>query len=171
VSTVDLTIRFDAAIYQILVGDAEAALRTLESLDVAQFAYAGGDHHDYRALTHLALGQQEQAIEHLRAYAALAATGLRPRQSNDSVFVLAALAHTEGDDDRARALILDMGMGQTCATVAYSRELAEGLGVGDEFRARELLVTLPEGRAEHGVLGSTTSARTLRGELERRGWS
>ena len=132
VSTFDLTIRFDAAIYQILVGEAEAALRTLESLDLAHFAYAYGDHHDYRALAYLALGDQERAIEHLRANAALAATGLRPRQSNDSVLVLAALAHTEGDDDRARALLLEMGMGQTCATVAYSREFAERLGVGDE---------------------------------------
>jgi hypothetical protein len=171
VSTFDLTIRFDAAIYQILVGEPEAALRTLESLDLAQFAYAYGDHHDYRALAHLALGEHERAIEHLRAHAALAATGLRPRQSNDSVLILAALAHTEGDDDRARELLLDMGMGQTCATVAYSRELAERLGVGDEFRAREVFVTTPEARVVHGVLGSTTAARTLRNELARRGWS
>ena len=171
VSTFDLTLRFDAALYQILVGEPEAALRTLESLDLAQFAYAYGDHHDYRALAHLALGEHERAIEHLRANAALAATGLRPRQSNDSVLVLAALAHTEGDDDRARELLLDMGMGQTCATVAYSRELAERLGVGDEFRNREWFVTTPEGRAEHGVLGSTSAARTLRNELGRRGWS
>jgi predicted ATPase len=171
VSTFDLTIRFDAAIYQILVGEPEAALRTLESLDLAQFAYAYGDHHDYRALAHLALGEHERAIEHLRAHAALAATGLRPRQSNDSVLILAALAHTEGDDDRARELLLDMGMGQTCATVAYSRELAERLAVGDEFRAREVFVTTPEALAEHGVLGSTTAARTLRNELARRGWS
>jgi hypothetical protein len=170
VSAIDLTIRFDAAIYQILLGEAEAALRTLESLDLAQFAYAYGDHHDYRALAYLALGEHERAIEHLRANAARAATGLRPRESNDSVLVLAALAHAEGDDDRARALLLDMGMGQTCATVAYSRDLAERLGVGDEFRARELFVATPEARAEHGALGTLTAARALRNELARRGW-
>jgi len=64
-----------------------------------------------------------------------------------------------------------MGLGATCATVAYSRELAERLGAGDEFRAREVFITTPEARAVHGVLGSTTAARTLRNELARRGWS
>jgi hypothetical protein len=87
------------------------------------------------------------------------------------IYRLVARYRAEGDDDRARSLLLNMGIGQTCAMVAYSRELAERLGVGDEFRAREGFVTTPEARAEHGALGTTTAARTLRTELARRGWS
>jgi hypothetical protein len=77
VSMIDLTIRFDAVIYQILVGEPEAALHTLEPLDLSQFVHAYGEHDDYWALTYLAIGDQERASE--RAPARLRrARGNRP---------------------------------------------------------------------------------------------
>ena len=97
--------------------------------------------------------------------------GTRIRQSNDCVLLLADLAHTEGDDDRARSLLLSMGLAQSCGTVAFARDLAVRLGIEDEYRVHEIDAMNPDSNTALGVLGSETAGATLRSELARRGWT
>ena len=84
------------------------------------------------------------------------------------MLLLAALAHAEDDDDTARSLLVTLGLGLSCGTVAFARELAVRLGISDEYRAHEHDTMNPLTTLGH--LGSTNAAATLRKELTRRGW-
>ena len=159
----------DAAVYEILTGKPDTALATLATMDRTRFAYHYGEPDEIKALAYLALGQLDTAIEHLRAHAAGAMTGKRPRQANDSVLLLATLAHTEGDDDEARALLVNTGIAQSVGTVAFARDLAVRLGIADQYQAHETDAMNPE--SSLGPLGATNAANMLRNELARRGWT
>ena len=158
----------DFAVFEILSGEPETALLSLAALDRARYAYENGEPDEIRALAHLALGDVATAVEHIRLHAARALTGTRIRERNDGVLLLAALAHTEGDDDTARALLLNTGLALTCGTVAFARELAVRLGIAEEYRAHEIDAMNPF--TTLGPLGTTNATATLRRELARRGW-
>lgn len=90
------------------------------------------------------------------------------REACDSVLLLAALAHTEGDDDTARRLLTGMGLGRQPATIGYSLHLAKLLGVEDP---RTRVSSQVDPTNSDGVLDAKLGLRTLRAELARRGWT
>ena len=94
-----------------------------------------------------------------------------PLDTTDCVLLLAAHAHAEGDDDRARSLLLSMGLAQSCGTVAFARDFAVRLGIEDQYRAHEIDAMNPDSKTALGVLGSESAGATLRNELARRGWT
>ena len=80
-----------------------------------------------------------------------------PGQTSDSVVVLAALSSAEGDVDRARILLAQMGAGREPGLIAYSRHLAALLGVEPEHieQQRHALTygpRIPRESTAHGAL-------------------
>jgi hypothetical protein len=71
---------------------------------VAWFDFVGANTDDIQELANVALGDVAQAESCVRAHAARALTGRLIGEVCDSAVLLAALAHTEGGDDIARAL-------------------------------------------------------------------
>ena len=107
-----------------------------------------------RALAHLELGNIDAAMPYLRSHVANGRTGRFPGQANDSVLLLAAHARAEGDDPRARELLLSSWFCRTDATIIYSHELARRLDVVEEHercqrRARHFRITQPGGYQRH----------------------
>jgi len=107
-----------------------------------------------RTLIRLEQGDIEAAKPDLRVQCQRGLSGRFEGECCDSVLLLATLAHAEGDDDRARALLTSMGQGRLPATVAFARHLGARLDVAPA----------PETSIDD-ALG------TLRTEMNRRGWS
>jgi hypothetical protein len=137
---------------------------------VDQFDFVGADSDDIRALAHLSLGHRDLAAEHIHAHAARAITGRLVSEACDSALLLAALAHVEGDDDIARGLLLEMGMGQEPAAIIYSNHLASLLGISDEHADRQLVAASYFLTSPEGPSGSQAAMAAVRAELARRGW-
>ena len=157
-----------AAVCQIILGIPAQAVDTLAELG----AYGSilNDGTDVRALAHLELGNTDAAMQYLRSHVANGRTGRFPGQANDSVLLLAALAHAEGDDPRARELLLNSWFCRTDATIIYSHELARRLDVVDEHeRCQRRAVTFGS-RSPEGINGMHLAMAALKSELTRRGW-
>jgi hypothetical protein len=157
-----------AAVCQILTGRPTEALHTIEWVE--QFDFVGSHTDDVRALSHLALSDHPQAEHHVRVHAARALTGRLIGEACDSALLLAALAHAEGDDDVARQLLLDMGMGQEPATIVYSAHLASQLDAADQHAKRQRLAFGYHTTSPEGPSGSRVAMAAVRRELHRRGW-
>jgi predicted ATPase len=157
-----------AAAYHILLGQPAAGLERLTPLSDVGYAY--GALHEIVALAHFASNDIDAARHDVRVHATEAATGRLSRQCNDAVMLLAELALAEGEPEAAVRLIADMGFGRSPGTIAYANDLAQRLGIADEFATRQQTLRDPGRLAEHGVLGSLTAMRALRAELARRGW-
>ncbi|HEY5664332.1 MAG TPA: adenylate/guanylate cyclase domain-containing protein [Ilumatobacter sp.] len=154
------------AMAQILLGRPGDALPTLELIG-ANPVFGSGI--DVRAIAHLELGEFDSAREPIRGYAVEAATGRVRSVPGDALLLLAALAHCEHDDDRARLLLLDMGQSRHDATAAYGVYLARQLGIFTEY-----MHAVTEGAApdpDYGMLGERRALFALRAELSRRGWA
>ena len=123
-----------------------------------------------RALAHLELGNIDAAMPYLRSHVANGRTGRFPGQANDSVLLLAAHARAEGDDPRARELLLSSWFCRTDATIIYSHELARRLDMVEEHeRCQRRAVTFGS-RSPEGINGMHLAMAALRSELARRGW-
>ena len=82
----------------------------------------------------------------------------------DALVLLAELARSEGDVDRAIDLIRSTGAGRTPMSILVGQQTAQRLGVIDEFQADFL---------EHmkdAAWATERPKRALRAELQRRGW-
>jgi hypothetical protein len=110
---------------QILLGMPIEALDTVAELD--DYGLAVYDGSDIRALAHLDRGDVDAAVPHLRTHCERGRTGRYPGQANDSVMLLAAMAHAEGDTSRARSLLTAARNLSTDASVVYGRDLARRL--------------------------------------------
>ena len=97
------------AVCQILLGDPIAAIDTATWL--IDFDRSTFNIDDIRALALLAQGRLSEAMPVIHAHATRGLTGRMPGHFCDSALLLAALSHAEGDDDRARDLLRDMGAG------------------------------------------------------------
>ena len=120
---------------------------------------------DVRALAHLALGDIGPATEHIRQHAKRAATGRYPRESNEAMMLLAALAQHIGDDDAARQFMLNAGTGRSPATSGFARHLARQLGIADEYAADAQALQQPGN--PHSALSATRSLNAMRAKLTR----
>jgi predicted ATPase len=158
-----------AAVCQILLGDPAAALDTAAWL--ADFDASTFDIEDIRALALLAQGRPDDARSAIAAHATRGLSGRMLGQFCDSVLLLAALAHAEGDDDRARHLLLNMGAGLEPGIIIYSRHLAAELGAGGEHAARQRAALTYADDSPEGYNGTRTAATAVRAELTRRGWT
>ena len=118
------------------------------------------------ALIYVTLGDLEQAQIAVKAHARIAVTGRVLNQANDSLLVLAALAHAEGDTTTASDLLLAVGQHRHAQLTAYARHLAQRFGVGQEFKAR-IPARDPDRRAT-ASREATASIETLRQEIARR---
>jgi predicted ATPase len=167
-TTTPMTVGPQAAAYHILLGEPTAGLERLAPLSGVGYAY--GALHEIDALAHFASGDIDTARHHVRIHATEAATGRLSRQCNDAVMLLAELALVEGDRVRAVSLLADMGIGRSPGTIVYAGDLAQRLGISDEYAIRRQTFNDPDRLAEHGPLGSHTAMRALHAELTRRGW-
>ena len=157
----------DAAIAEVLLGQPETALATVAQL--GEFDFPAMDGSVVRALAHLSVGDRTAAIPVVQHVAARAATGTWPAESNEAMLLLAALAHHDGDDDKARHLLRDGGDGRTPGSRGFARHLARQLDIFDTYTAEVSSLYQPDN--PHGPMGGTRSLHALRTELTRRGWA
>jgi predicted ATPase/class 3 adenylate cyclase len=152
----------------VLIGEPTQALEVVSRRDEYALDYQDGS--EIRALAYLALGEMDQARGLVKAHGRRAATGRDIAESDDSLVLLAALAHAEGDDQIARDLLSSMGLERQPATIAFAGDLANRLGMLDELQEqrRRMRVLLTE---DHRIAASQRSLAALRAELARRGWS
>ena len=152
----------------VLIGEPTRALEVVSRRDEYALDYYDGS--EIRALAHLALGEMDQARGSVKAHARRAATGRDIAESDDSLVLLAALAHAEGDDQIARDLVSSMGLERQPATIAFAGDLANRLGMLDELQEqrRRMRMLLTE---DQRIVASQRSLAALRAELARRGWS
>ncbi len=149
-----------AAMSEVLLGQPKAALLTVAQLDRLDLPFVDGT--EVRALAHLALGDTETATTFVRRHAKRASLGFLRGESNDTMMLLAALAHHQGDDPSSRRFLLDAFGGRSPGTIAYGRHLARQLGIFDVYMGR---VEDPD-----DSYGATRSLNAVRAELVRRGW-
>jgi hypothetical protein len=156
------------AMCYVLIGEPERALDIVSRRDAYALDYYDGS--EIRAVAHLALGEKDQARGSIKAHARRAATGRDIAESDDSLVLLAALAHDEGDDQIARDLLTSMGLERQPATIAFAGDLANQLDILDELhdQRRRVRTLLTE---DHRIVASQRSLAALRTELARRGWS
>lgn len=117
-----------------------------------------------RALVSLATDDLVVAQAAVRDQALDAVSGRVELVDGDALGLLAELARREGDDDRARELIMHTGPGRSPATVGFLRFVANRLGVDGELHAAYCSNLLDH---EWMVRRPRTA---LRRELERRAW-
>lgn len=161
---IDMTV--NAAMAEVLLGRPGAALAIVAKLHDYDLPFMDGT--DVRALAYLVLGDITTATEQIRKHAKRAATGRYPRESNDAMLLLAALAQHVGDGDAARQFMLTAGPGRSPATNGFAPHLAAQLDIADEYAA-DTNVLLQPGNS-YGPMGATRSLNALRAELTRRGW-
>ena len=158
----------EAAMCLLLLGEPKKALARVARLE--GLAYALGGNQIFVALARLELGDVEAARKLIHDHAVEAATGRLSNKCSEALVMLAKLAHAEGDDATATALLSKFGVGRLPSTTQYARYLARRLGVGDQLAQNEQKVYTPQSVAEHGVLGIRRAMTALRVELTRRGW-
>ena len=168
-SMTDTTPRQTEAFCHLLLGNADKTFTLIDWVD--SYPNLFGRLREVRALAHLALGQVETATVHIREQCAEAITGRVPGACNDSVLILAALAHSESNHDKAVELLMHTGLGRSPGSTAYARELARRLGIREADTAFEREWRSEEGQRIHGPMGMSTAMQTLRAELTRRGWN
>ena len=90
-------------------------------------------------------------------------------ESDDSLVLLAALAHRQGADDLARGLLGSVGVERQPATIAYATDLATRLGVLEDLQERRRQVVV---RMQGPAFAASwdRSLAAVRAELDRRGW-
>ncbi len=157
-----------AGVCQIILGMPTQALETVAELDAYGLAFYDGA--EVRTLAHLELGDIDAATHHLRIHAARGRTGRYSGEANDSVLLLARLAHAEGDVSRARELLLQSWFCRTDATIIFSHELARRLEVTDEHERYQRQAVMFGSRGPEGINGMHLAMAALRAELIRRGW-
>lgn len=151
----------------VLIGEPARALDIVSRRDAYALDYYDGS--EIRALARLALGEMDQARGLVKAHGRRAATGRDIAESDDSLVLLAALAHAEGDDQIARDLLSSMGLERQPATIAFAGDLANRLGMLDELQElrQQTRALLTE---DQRIIASQRSLAALRAELARRGW-
>ena len=166
-SRAESTLRL-AGVCQIILGMPTQALETVAELDAYGLAFFDGA--EVRTLAHLELGDVGAAMHQLRIQVARGRTGRFPGEANDSVLLLARLAHAEGDIARARELLLQSWFCRTDATIIFSHELARRLEVSDEHERCQRQAVMFGSRGPEGINGMHLAMAALRAELTRRGW-
>ena len=154
---------------QILLGEPAKALETISTLDEFDLTFLNND--EIRALAYLKMDEVVQAERIIRSHALRAATGRISGEACDSALLLAGLAHAEGDDVTAVALLLHMGIGHRPATRMFSSHLAARLGVTAEHDEGQRRAFGYDLHSEPGPLGAHLAMTALRQELIRRGWN
>jgi predicted ATPase/class 3 adenylate cyclase len=150
-----------AALCAVMLGEPEGALELADRFSQAAPAVGTGD--EIRALVHLSLGDLEAATGAAKAHAQIAVSGRITQQATESLLVLAALAAAKGDRSAAERLLLSMGTCRMIELIAYSRHLADQLGIRSEFETTQIA-----NRTKSP--SSADDTETLRQEMARLGW-
>ena len=146
---------------RLMLGDPHGALEA--AIRYGLTAPIMGTAEEITAIAYAELGHLEQAAMACRAHARIAVTGRVLNQVNDCLLALASLANAEGDRQTALELLLTMGSCRQSPLIAYSRHLAQRLGIAAELEAVQApLRTEPRDPA--------TDMGTLRNEIVRRQW-
>ncbi|MCU0939538.1 MAG: hypothetical protein MUC86_10435 [Burkholderiaceae bacterium] len=159
----------EAAMCLLLLGEPNKAPARVARID--GLAYSFGGHHAVTALAHLALGSVEVATRHIRDHALEGASGKASRQCNDSLLLLAQLAHAEGDCTTAVDRLSKVGRCRSPSTIQCARVPARKLGVAEQHARNELECMTAQSAAEHGPLGVRRAMAALHEEIGRRGWA
>ncbi len=149
------------AICSVMLEQPDGALELADRYSRAAPSVGTGD--EIRALVHIALGDLDAATRDAKAHASVAVTGRVTQQATDSLLVLAALAHAQGDRVAAKRLLLGMGTCRSAELIAYSKHLAGQLGLRADFEASQVSNRT---RSQGGV----DDTETLRQEMTRRDW-
>ena len=158
-----------ASACSVIFGEPGLAISTVDRFRVSASNDTFGD--DIRAFAYLALNELEPARELIRRHAKRGIEGRTSREANDSVLLLGALAHAEGDHDIAESLIMQTGFCRHIATTLLGRDLAARMGVSGEHATSQARAHSFSSADEQGVLGMTMAMNALRAELARRDWS
>ncbi len=124
------------AVCQILNGQPAAALDTITLLERHNISWRRGD--DLRALAHLALGDVDQAMHHLRLITEHGLTGRIWGEASNCLIVHAFVRAAANEDDRARDLIAHITAPAGTVGSIYASHAARQLGITEEFRQRTL---------------------------------
>jgi hypothetical protein len=159
-----------AAICQILLGNPAGATRPITWLEeLAPAVFKTEDIQAYALLAQDRCANAEPLVRD-QAKEGLSGRGRLPGQVSDSVVLLAALAHAEGDNDVAANLLRQMGAGLEPAAMLMSRHLAEQLGFGVEQAELQERAQGYKANDPQGLKGTRMAADAVRAELTRRGW-
>ncbi len=164
-----------AAICQILLGNPDGAIDTMSWLEeLAPGVFKTDDIRAYALLAQDRIADAEPVVRgQAKGGLSSGLPGPVPIATGvcDSVVLLAALAHAEGDDSEAANLLRQMGAGLEPGVILMSRHLAEQLGFAYEHadlqqqRALTYSATDPQ-----GFNGTRIAADAVRAELTRRSW-
>lgn len=157
------------AVQQILSGDPGAAIETVETYARLTSQATFGD--GILVFAQLARSEVGLARDLTRRHARRGAEGMLSRECNDSVVLLAALAHAEGDIDVAKHLLVRAGVCRQLAVELLGSDLASRMGFAKENLEAQRTARLYSRDDEAGVLGVRLAMSTLRNELARRGWA
>ncbi len=142
---------------QVLTGDPEAAL---ESLDTADWSASIWDSSAIvRALALIDLGRSAEAADLVVGFGYDALRGRLARMSNDAMVGLAALAINQGDIEHGWKLLQQAASPRTPFTIGLAEGLADRIGRGDAMRHMHRLRDRP--------LAELDASEALRAELTR----
>lgn len=155
------------ALCQILNGQPAAALDTIALLESHRISWRRGD--DLLALAHLALGDREQAMHHVRLLTMSSLTGRIWGEAANTLVVHGFVHAAERNPDQARGLFEQITAPTGTIGIIYATHLARELGIADLLTQR-ILRHVGSGMDEQLARAATTSA-ALRTEATNRGWS
>jgi predicted ATPase len=159
-----------AAICQILLGNPAGVTGPISWLE--ELAPGVFKTEDIQAYALIAQGHLVDAEPLVRDQAkeGLSGRGRLPGQVSDSVVLLAAFAHAEGDNNVAADLLRQMGAGLEPAAMLMSHRLAERIGFGVEHADLQEHAQGYKANDPQGLKGTRMAADAVRAELTRRGW-
>lgn len=142
---------------QILDGDPEAAIVTLDSVDWSRSIWDSSP--IVRALAQLELDRADDAAQLIIPFGHRALRGRLNRMSNDALVGLAALALRRGEPERAWSLLVQAVPPRSPATMGLAEGLADRLAMGAELRALH--------RERSTPLALLDASAAVNGELQR----
>lgn len=142
---------------QILTGDPEEALRTLDSADWSLSVWDSSA--ILRAIALIDVGRSTEAADLVVGFGYDALRGRVARMSNDAVVGLAALAINQGDVEHGWKLLQQAASPRSPVTIGLAEGLADRIGNGEAMRHMHRMRELP--------LAELDAAGALREELTR----
>ncbi|MEM7141952.1 MAG: adenylate/guanylate cyclase domain-containing protein [Actinomycetota bacterium] len=142
---------------QVLDGDAQLAVETIESHDWSMSVWDSSP--IVKALALIDLGRAGEAADLVVGFGYEALRGRLSRMSNDALVGLAALAINRGEQEHGWMLLQQAATPRTPFTIGLAEGLATRIGHGDELRAMH--------RGRQRPLKEMDASGPLRAELER----
>ncbi len=142
---------------QVLTGDPEAALRSLDAADWSASVWDSSP--IVRALALIDVGRSAEAADLVVGFGYDALRGRLARMANDAVLGLAALAINQGDVEHGWKLLQQAASPRTPFTIGLAEGLADRIGHGEAMRHMHRVRDVP--------LAELDATEALREELTR----